>query len=342
MREASLALPSGGVVESEKESGGTMDIVGIGNALMDIVAFVDEDFAPSLGFHNGMTVHLGSERIADVLKALPDPILSAGGGAANTARVSAILGAKATFVGSVGGDAEGRAYGQDLQESGVELRLSTSPAPTGLFINLVRPDGGRTVLVSPGAALDLCLEVPPESLFRASSLLYLEGFLLRDRSYFLACLEGARSRGMRIAIDLGSYSLVEAERDFVLELLTDYCDVLFANDDEFCSLSGLPLTEGLDLLADSGPEIVVKRSERGSVYAKGDVRLESPVRVVYPVDETGAGDSFAAGYLYAASRGLPPERCLRLGNRIAEEVLLVPGLLVSPERLIRAYSSVSA
>jgi fructokinase len=146
---------------------------------------------------------------------------------------------------------------------------------------------------------------------------------------------------MEIAIDLGSLSLVEAERDFILEILTDYCDWLFANEDEFCALSGLPLGEGLDLLADSGPALIVKRSERGAVYARGELRLESPVRALYPVDETGAGDAFAAGFLTAMARGLPPERCLRLGNRIAEEVLLVPGLAVDPDRLRSALGSVA-
>lgn len=319
-----------------------MELVGIGNALMDVIAFVDDDFAPSLGFHNGTTVHMPPDRLISVLDRIEGPVMSSGGGAANTARVASILGSRASFVGSVGDDSWGKAYRKDLGEAGVELILASSPAPTGFFISLVRPDGGRTVLVAPGAALDLSLEGPPPGIFRKDGILYLEGFLLHDRSFFVSCIEAARASGMQIAVDLGSFSLVEAQRDFILEILTDYCDWLFANEDEFCALTGLPLAEGLDLLADSGPALIVKLSERGAIYARGDLRLESPVRALYPVDETGAGDAFAAGFLSAASLGLPPERCLRLGNRIAEEVLLVPGLSVDPERLKRAFASVTA
>lgn len=319
-----------------------MELVGIGNALMDVIAFVDDDFAPSLGFHNGTTVHMSSKRLSEIMDRIEGPVMSSGGGAANTARVASILGSKASFVGSVGDDPWGAEYRRDLGDSGVELLISSSPEPTGFFVSLVRPDGGRTVLVAPGAALDLSLGAPPPGIFRKESLLYLEGFLLHDRSFFVSCIEAARAADMRIALDLGSYSLVENERDFILEILTDYCDWLFANEDEFCALTGLPLGEGLDLLADSGPALVVKLSERGAVYARGDLRLESPVRAIFPVDETGAGDAFAAGFLSAAAKGLPPERCLRLGNRMAEEVLLVPGLAVDPERLRRAFSSVTA
>lgn len=318
-----------------------MELVGVGNALMDVIAFVDDDFAPSLGFHNGATIHMSPERLAAVLSRLDGPVTSSGGGAANTARVFSILGSRASFVGSVGDDPWGVEYRRDLGEAGVELLLASSPAPTGFYLSLVRPDGGRTVLVAPGAALDLSLDPPPAGIFRKEGILFLEGFLLHDRSFFVACIEAGRTAGMRIALDLGSFSLVEAERDFILEILTDYCDWLFANEDEFCALTGLPLGEGLDLLADSGPALVVKLSERGAVYAKGDLRLESPVRALYPVDETGAGDAFAAGFLSAASREWSPERCLRLGNRMAEEVLLVPGLSVDPERMRRAFSSVS-
>jgi sugar/nucleoside kinase (ribokinase family) len=318
-----------------------MEIVGIGNALMDVIAFVDDDFAPSLGFHNGTTVHMDPARLDRVLCHLPDRVHNAGGGAANTVRIASILGSKAHFVGAVGEDENGREYCRDLGAAGVHLHLAPSAEATGVFVSLVRPDGGRTVLVAAGAALDVSRDDPAETLFKPKAILYLEGFLLRNRSFFVSCIEGGRRAGMGIAIDLGSFSLVESERDFILEILTEYCDFLFANEDEFCSLAGLPLGEGLDLLADAGPALIVKRSERGALYVKGEVRRESPVRAIYPVDETGAGDAFAAAFLTALAGGLSPERCLRAGNRIAEEVIAVPGLAVDPGRLLRAFDSVS-
>lgn len=319
-----------------------MEIVGIGNALMDVIAFVDEDFAPSLGFHNNATVHLDRSRLDAALAGLPGAIFAAGGGAANTVRAAALLGMKASFSGSVGEDELGRRYRDELLDAGVEPLLSASPEPTGVYCALVRPDGGRSLLVAPSAALDLVREPPRLALFKTGAILYVEGFLLRDRAFFMACLEGGRRAGMKVALDLGSFSLVRAQREFLLELLPDYIDYLFANEDEFSALAELPFGEAIDLLADAGPALVVKLAERGAVYARGPERFESPVRAQSPVDETGAGDAFAAGFLAGVSRGYPPERCLRLGNRIAEEVLSVPGLAVDTERLKAAWDSVSA
>lgn len=319
-----------------------MEIVGIGNALMDVIAFVDEEFAPSLGFHNNTTTHLDRPRLDSVLSLIPEPLMVAGGGAANTARVAALLGIKSTFLGSIGEDSLGERYRLDLKGDGVEVMARLSPRKTGVFLSLTRPDGGRTILVAPGAALDVSLEPPPAELFKKGAILYLEGFLLRDRDFFLACLEAARRADMDVAIDLASYGLVGVERGFLLEVVPEYASYLFANEDEFCALADLPLEEGLDFLADAGPAFVVKLAERGAVYAQGNMRVESPVRAQSPLDSTGAGDAFAAGFLVGVAKGFPPERCLRLGNRIAEEVIRVPGLDVDSSRLRAALTSVSA
>lgn len=318
-----------------------MEIVGVGNALMDIIAFVHDEFAPSIGFHNNTTTHLDSARIEAVMDQLPEtPLISAGGGAANTTRVASMLGIKSTFVGSVGGDRLGGLYRADLALAGVSLKLVSSSRPTGVFLSMTRSDGGRTILVSPGAALDISQSSPPPDIFRRGSILYLEGFLLRDREYFMACLDGARLAGMEIAVDLASYGLVSVERGFLLEVLPEYASYIFANEDEFCALTELPAEEGLDFLADSGPAFIIKVGERGAVYAQGENRFESPVRAQLPLDETGAGDAFAAGFLAGLARGLPPERCLRAGNRVAEEVIQVPGLCVDSDRIKQAFASI--
>lgn len=310
-----------------------MEIVGIGNALMDVIAFVDEAFAPAHGFHNNAVAHLDRERLERVLADLADPATSAGGGAANAVRVASMLGSRAAYAGCVGRDGRGDRFREDLEADGVVSLLSLSREPTGVYCALVRPDGGRTLLVSTGAASRLTDSAPPDAVFKKGAILYLEGFLLGNRGYFFSCLSRAREAGMEIALDLGSHSLVRAQRDFILEILPEYCDILFANEDEFEALCGLSLREGLGLLGAENLTTVVKLGERGAVWAKGGVAHESPVRAIAPVDETGAGDAFAAGFLVGRSIGLPPERCLRVGNRMAEEILNVPGLGVDPERL---------
>ncbi|MDP3176262.1 MAG: adenosine kinase [Spirochaetaceae bacterium] len=313
-----------------------MEIVGIGNALMDVIAFVDEAFAPAHGFHNNAVAHLDRERLDGVLFDLRDPVTSAGGGAANAVRVASMLGSRAAYVGCVGRDGRGDRFREDLQVDGVDPILSFADEPTGVYCALVRPEGGRTLLVCPGAALRLTDCAPPDAVFQKGAILYLEGFLLGNRGYFFSCLSRAREAGMEIALDLGSHSLVRAQRDFILEILPEYCDILFANQDEFEALCGLSLREGLGLLGSESLTTVVKLAEKGAVWSRGGISYESPVRAIAPVDETGAGDAFAAGFLVGRSLGLPPERCLRVGNRMAEEVLNVPGLGVDSERLRKA------
>jgi sugar/nucleoside kinase (ribokinase family) len=313
-----------------------MEIVGVGNALMDVIAFVDEAYAPRLGFHNNSVAHIERSRLGSILADLPDATVSAGGGAANAARAASYLGARAAFAGMVGEDDLGSRFAEELVASGVESLLSFSDAETGVYCALIRPDGGRTLLVSPGAAVDLCLQPPSRALFRGGAILYIECFLLRDRPFFMECLRNARTAGMQIAIDLANRDTTAGNREFIIAMLPDYCDVLFADEDEFVALTELPLREGLELLGSWDIEIVVKRAELGAVWASRGSMASSPVREIRPVDPTGAGDTFAAGFLYGRSRGLSSERCLRLGNRAAEEALGVPGFGVDPERIRRA------
>jgi sugar/nucleoside kinase (ribokinase family) len=317
-----------------------MEIVGIGNALMDVIAFVDEAYAPKLGFHNNAIVHMERARLGELVAQLSDPSFSAGGGAANVARAAAYLGERAAFAGMVGEDEMGLSYAGELAASGVEALLSRSDAQTGVYCALIRPDGGRTLLIAPGAAADLVLEPPDKALFRRGAILYAECFLLSDRAFFMECLRRGRAEGMEIAIDLSSRELVVRNRDFILAMLNDYCDILFANEDEFVALAGLPLREGLELFSSWDMEVVVKRAEMGAAWAKDGRVVESSVREVRPVDETGAGDAFAAGFLSGRALGLPPERSLRMGNRVAEEVLGVPGFGIDPERLQKAAESI--
>lgn len=332
-----------------------MKIVGIGNALVDVIAFVDESYAPRLGFHNNAVVHLERPRLDRVLDQLgvgkgadpsphagrraasaedgPEVSVSAGGGTSNTIRAVAYLGAETSFAGMIGDDDLGALFEREMREAGVRARLSRSDAPTGVFCSLIRPDGGRTLLVSPSAALDISLESLPDELFVPGAIFYAECFLLRDRAFLMDCIGRARAAGMEIVLDLASRDATAANRDFLLAMLPECCDLVFANEDEFVALAGLPLREGLELFSAWDIEMVVKRAELGALWARGGRFVSSPALERRPVDETGAGDAFAAGFLYGRSEGLPPERCLRLGNRVAEQALAVAGFGVDPERI---------
>jgi sugar/nucleoside kinase (ribokinase family) len=321
------------------ESGASVRFVAIGNALLDIVAFVDSELPPSLGFHPGSTTHISTAELLAVLPHLESPYISAGGGAANVARVAAQLGMKTSLVGAVGNDSFGKRYRDDLEGQGVAALLSGSDKPTGLFCAMIDQDGVKTILVAPGAALEVS-RMGDRIKAIPGDLLYFDGYVLNDREFFLDCVRWAKARGMRVALDLGSSSLVSSMRGFLRETLPGLCDFVFANESEFLALMGTSVREGLAAFAGDSCCVVVKLAERGALCASGGQLFESPVRAFKPFDDTGAGDAFAGAFLAAAVRDMSVERGLRLANRIAEESLTVAGGAMDPGRIRTASASV--
>ncbi|NLJ45271.1 MAG: adenosine kinase [Treponema sp.] len=317
-----------------------MELVGIGNALLDVISFVDSDYPPYLGVHNLTTNHVPYDRMEDLLLAVPEPIFVAGGGAANTIRVAALLGLRGRFVGAVGRDRFADLFRRDMEEAGAEFLAVEKNHPTGIFLALVGEDGSRAIVVSPGAAGELSIPEIPERTFVPGAILYVDGFVASRRELFIHILERGRSAGMRVAVDAASFSLANRNAAFFLDAFEEYCEWVFVNEDELRALAGLPLDEALSLFAASRFELIVKRAERGAIWSYGDRRIDSPVRALTPMDETGAGDAFAAGFLAAVLEGKPPEVCLRMGNRVAEEIIQVPGCRLDPGRIRRARQSV--
>ena len=319
-----------------------MEIVGIGNALLDVISFVESDYPPSLGIHNLTTTHVGYDRMEDLLLAVPNPVFVAGGGAANTVRVAALLGLRSRFVGAVGRDRFADLFRQDMEEANVEFLAVEKAHPTGIYLALVGEDGSRSVVVSPAAAGELTISEIPEETFLPGAILYVDGFIADRRELFIHILERGRRAGMRVAVDAASFSLANRNAAFFLEAFEEYCEWVFFNEDELHAVAGLPLDEALSLFVASRFELIVKRAERGAIWTYGDRRIDSPVRSFTPMDETGAGDAFSAGFLAAVLDGQPPEVCLRLGNRIAEEIIQVPGCRLDPQRIRQARKSILA
>ena len=229
-----------------------MEIVGIGNALMDVIAFVDEAYAPKLGFHNNAVMHFERSKLDPVLAELGDASVSAGGGVANAMRAAAYLGAR--HVRRHGGRRRVRSSATRRKSSLRAWRLSLSIRATGP--EYIAPSSGPT-----GAGPSSYRPAPPST--SASSPPrrdYLSRGLCSTSSAscspigpssWIASGERARPE-WRSAMDLASRALAAANREFILALLPDYCDVLFANEDEFVALAGLPLREGIELFARTG------------------------------------------------------------------------------------------
>jgi sugar/nucleoside kinase (ribokinase family) len=323
------------------KGGGAMKLACVGNALVDVIAFVETDFPSEYGMHIGSTSHVDQKTLEPILAALPGPAISAGGGAANTARTFVNLGYEAVFTGCVGQDAFADRYARDLRTAGVTVVMQHCVEPTGVFCALIAPDGRRSVVVSPSAALRFRPEVVPESFFDKNSVLYLDGFLAAVPGALEALANRAQAAGMKIALDVAGHGIATAFRKRFMTLIQEYCTWVFMNEDEFLAVAGESMDSGLiQFSASVSGTVVVKLAEAGAVCARRGIVTESPVRSIRVTDETGAGDAFAAGFLSAALSGVSLARCLRLGNRVAEQVIQIPGVSLGAERLQRASAAV--
>lgn len=301
-----------------------MKIACVGNALYDIIAFVESDFASCFGLHPGSALHTTREYLLPVLEALPSTgIIPAGGnpggGALNTARAFASLGHEASFSGMIGTDLYARHFEQELLASTIVPFLQRSSMPTGIFCALVARDGSKTIVVAPEAAPHLNAQAIPDEFFDPSAVLYIDGFVASNPDTLRTLVERGTRAGMRIALDVASSRLAAARRDYINPIIRNSCSWTFMNEDEFMALAESGVDEALSRFS-SGMQgqIIVKRAEFGAVCVSNGVIIESAVRPIQAQDTTGAGDAFAAGFLSAALSGESLPRCLRLGNRVAE------------------------
>ncbi|HOX92585.1 MAG TPA: adenosine kinase [Spirochaetales bacterium] len=316
-----------------------MKLACVGNALLDVIAFVDQDLPTSLGLHPGSTNHVDKATMDRVVSSIHHSVQTAGGGAANTARAFSALGGVAAFAGAVGDDAEGRRYASDMQAAGITPLVSMLKQSTGIFLAMISPDGMRTVVVHTGAAAHFSPQAVPDAFFSPDAVLYADGFLASEPERLRGLIERGKAEGMRVALDVGGHRLASANADFFRQLIRSSCDWVFMNEDEFVALAGGPVDACLkDFSARAKAQVLVKRAEVGSVCWHDGQVVESPVRAIRAVDSTGAGDGFSAGFLAAALSGWPLARCMRMGNRVAEYVIQVPAMSLEPARLRAAFT----
>ncbi|HAX37894.1 MAG: hypothetical protein A2087_12215 [Spirochaetes bacterium GWD1_61_31] len=305
-----------------------------GNALLDINAFVRAEYVQRCGFAPGSTNHVDHASLMALLPDLADAFRTAGGGAANTARVLSALGQVSVFAGSIGDDAAADFYQANLSAAGVTAFLQRQAGLTGVFCALIDEQGQRTIVVCPGIASGLQVNRLPAAFFEGASVLHVDGFLAARPDTLLALIQTAHGRGLRISFDVGGRRVTEQNRDLFAALIRDYCTWVFMNEDEFQALAGGPVDTTLPAFAASmRASIIVKRGQAGAVCLRGGEVIESPVRAIKPLDATGAGDAFAAGFLHAILETYPLARAMRFANRVAEHAIQVPGMRIDPALL---------
>lgn len=309
--------------------GTQFDVVAIGNAIVDIIGRCDDSFLDRHGAPKGHMNLVDSNRIDALYKNMGPAIEISGGSAANTVVGVASLGGRAAFIGKVSEDEFGRIFRHDIGASGVAFNtpaVAGSERATSRSLILVTPDGQRTMNTFLGISTDLDQgEVDPE-VIRKSNIVYLEGYLFdRDeaKAAFRQAVEIANDAGRRVALTLSDSFCVNRHRDEFLALIRSGIGILFANESEILALyETASFDEAMRHVARDTRLAVLTRSEKGSVIVSdGTPILVSADPVAKVVDTTGAGDLYAAGFLYGLARGLDLKAAGQLGSFAAAEII---------------------
>ncbi|HET9570298.1 MAG TPA: adenosine kinase [Bacteroidales bacterium] len=310
-------------------------LLGMGNALTDVhMSISSEELLAELGLPKGSMQLIDSERfkkIIDRTAVLPKSI-SCGGSAANTITGAAKLGVPSAFIGKINeNDATGSLYQKDMESYQVKALMLRDQEASGQAIAFVTPDGERTFATYLGAAANLQTEELQDDLFKGFDLFYIEGYLVYNQSLILSAVKMARENGLKVSLDLASYNVVEDNLAFLTDLIENYVDIVFANEEEAKALTGLEPEAALDWLASKVEIAVVKNGAKGALAKRGTEKVRVQAIKANCIDTTGAGDLFAAGFIYGLHLGRSLEECTRYGTITAGKVIEVMGPKMSPE-----------
>jgi fructokinase len=302
------------------------DILGIGNAIVDVVSPTEHAFLSKHDMHPGSMTLIDADRADALYHAMPPGAETSGGSAANTCAVAAALGSKVAFLGKVADDQLGEVFRHDITAAGVHF--PTAPlqhgAPTARCLILVTPDGQRTMNTYLGACVAFGESDVDIALITQARVTYLEGYLFDPPAAQLAfrrAAKAARAARNKVALSLSDAFCVNRHREAFRALLPDI-DILFANEAEICALFELnDFSLAVDAVRQCVGLAALTQSEAGSVIVQGDetVRVEAVPAIL--VDSTGAGDAYAAGFLAAYTKGEPLAACGDLGSLAAAEVI---------------------
>ena len=313
----------------------TIDIVAIGDAIVDVIATCNDALLQSLGLTKGSMQLVDTDEALRLYAAMGPARETSGGSAANTMAGVAALGLRAAFIGQIADDQLGAIFAHDMRALGVAFETPALPAagspatglPTGRCLILVTPDAQRTMNTAPGASHALTPDALDEALIRSAAVTYLEGYLWgpeQPRAAMLRAARIARDAGRQVAFTLSESLCLPGRREGVAGLIdSGLVDLLFANDDEVRLLTGAADLDGaLASLAAKVQTLVVTCGAKGALAIQDGERVTVAARqVARVVDTTGAGDLFAAGFLAARCRGHGLDHCLETGAAAAAEII---------------------
>ncbi|MCD4718274.1 MAG: adenosine kinase [Desulfobacula sp.] len=309
-------------------------VTGIGSALVDILINESDLFLTHFGKEKGgMTLVEDKDINAILSKSDQTPVVVPGGAACNTIVGVGSLGGDARFIGRRGNDAYGERFEKQIIKCNVEPVVSISDSPTGRVLSVITPDAQRSMFTFLGASTELDPELITSDIFKETAITMIEGYLLFNKELMMAALKAARAAGSLIALDLASFEVVNASKDILEDIIKDYVDILIANEDEAEAYTGYDdEKKAIKKMSQYVTYAVLKIGKRGSYvsYNNNITKIKAQSGTV-PKDTTGAGDLWAAGFLFGIAHGFSIEKSGQVASACGYEVCQVMGAQLSEE-----------
>lgn len=309
-------------------------VLGLGNALTDILYQVSEEDLQELGLPKGSMNLISMEQAQQIQERFASVRMRmvAGGSACNTITAISSLGGKTAFIGKIGTAGVGNFYREDLVRNGVyPIMLTCENKMSGCAIVLITPDGERTFATYLGAAAELTPDDISKEAFSGYDIFHIEGYMVQNQELIEKAVRLAKAAGCQVSIDLASYNVISANYEFLHKLVHEYVDVVFANEDEARAYTGQEPEEAIVTLSKECETAVVKIGKYGSLVRQGDRQYQIGAVSTCCVDSTGAGDLYAGGFLYALSEGFDLRRSAEIGTIAAGRVCEIIGTKLSEE-----------
>jgi sugar/nucleoside kinase (ribokinase family) len=306
----------------------TYQIVGIGNAVVDVITQSDDSFLSRMGIEKSIMQLIERDRAEQLYDAMDSRTQTPGGSVANTIAGAGALGLETAFIGRVHDDVLGHFYADAMNEVGIDFvnpPVAGGELPTSRSMIFVSPDGERSMNTYLGISSELSSADVPANVAGRAKIVFLEGYLFdkdKGKSAFLEAARDCRAGGGKTGIAISDPFCVDRHRADFLSLIENELDFVLGNEDEIKSLFETDdLEDALARTAAMCPLVVCTRSGDGVSVISGGARIDVPVQKIVPVDATGAGDQFAAGFLFGMATGRDLKTCARIGCVCAREVI---------------------
>lgn len=312
-----------------------MKILGLGNALVDVLSKLESDETlVKIGIQKGAMDMISREQMYVIRKyqANTETTQAPGGANCNTMRAIALLGGQSGFIGKVGDDNLGEFYEEALLKAGVASYLIKTEGPSGACTVFISPDGERTMGTFLGPAPTISPDEITEDVLRGYDCIHIEGYLIVNEELVRETMKKAKRLGLKVALDFANYNIVNAYKGLLEEVIPQYVDILFANASEAEAFTGLPAQEAVKALEKQVHVALVTLGKDGSLIGSEGKFYHVDAEGGKPVDTTGAGDNFAAGFLYGQSVGASLVQSAQIGSMLSGYVIDVVGPQVPADK----------